>query len=145
MSSLTVTTPGRPADSGGSGTRQPAFLRPLPGERRDGSGSDGASRTSDGAGRAGDIFDRLFPRTESPDASDTSPGSVAGLRLGHFVVEERIGRGGMGRVFRAVDERLNRVVALKVLAPAYARDAAAAERFRNEAQAAARLDHENIA
>ncbi|MFO1096270.1 MAG: serine/threonine-protein kinase [Planctomycetaceae bacterium] len=145
MSSLTVNTPGRPADSGGSGTRLPAFLRPLPGERRDGSGSDATSRGPGGDGRAGDALDRLFPRADASDASDASPGSVAGLRLGHFVVEERIGRGGMGGVFRAVDERLNRVVALKVLAPTYARDPAAAERFRNEAQAAARLDHENIA
>jgi len=56
-----------------------------------------------------------------------------------------IGRGGMGAVFRAYDERLDRVVALKVLSPAFSRDVATVERFRNEAKAAARLDHENIA
>jgi serine/threonine-protein kinase len=71
--------------------------------------------------------------------------AVAGCRLGQFRIEERIGRGGMGAVFRAVDEKLDRMVALKVLAPTQAHEPAALERFRNEARAAARLDHDNIA
>lgn len=124
-------------DSGSGGTRQPAFLRPLPGQRLE-------STTGDGYGRAGEVLDRLFPRALEGDASDAAPVTCVGVRLGHFVVEERIGHGGMGGVFRAVDERLNRIVALKVLAPGHARDSGAVERFRNEAQAAARLDHENI-
>ena len=56
-----------------------------------------------------------------------------------------IGRGGMGAVFRAVDERLERIVALKVLSPSMSRDQASIQRFVNEARAAARLDHDNIA
>ncbi|MBL8850426.1 MAG: protein kinase, partial [Planctomycetaceae bacterium] len=136
MSSHTVISPAHPADPGNSGTRQ-ALLRPMPGERR-----EMAPLAADG--RGADVMARLFPRHESEAPQDAPTVAVAGVRLGHFLIEEQIGRGGMGGVFRAVDERLNRVVALKVLAPAYARDSAAAARFRNEAQAAARLDHENI-
>lgn len=58
---------------------------------------------------------------------------------------EFIGGGGMGRVFRARDTRLNRIVALKVLAPGQVGDDDALARFQNEAQSAARLDHNNIA
>ncbi len=82
---------------------------------------------------------KLFPEV----SHDAEP--VAGTRLGHFVIEEQIGRGGMGAVFRAIDQRLNRIVALKVLAPNQSRDPASVQRFLNEARAAARLDHENIA
>jgi serine/threonine-protein kinase len=70
---------------------------------------------------------------------------IAGCQLGHFRVEEQIGRGGMGAVFRAVDLRLDRVVALKVLSPMQSKDHSSIERFRNEARAAARMDHDNIA
>ncbi len=69
---------------------------------------------------------------------------MAGLKLAHFVIEERIGVGGMGAVFRAHDERLDRTVAIKVLGPAQVRDPAAGQRFQNEARAAAKLDHDNI-
>jgi serine/threonine-protein kinase len=87
----------------------------------------------------------LFPYEFDPHAPDRTPGSVTGLRLGHFLIEERIGRGGMGAVFRAVDTRLDRIVALKVLSPVHSRDPGSVQRFQNEARAAAHLDHENIA
>lgn len=68
------------------------------------------------------------------------PGSVvAGYRL-----DEQIGQGGMAVVFRARHERLGRYVALKVLHPAYARDAAFRERFVHESRVAAKLDHPHI-
>ena len=68
------------------------------------------------------------------------PGSsVAGYRL-----ESRIGAGGMAVVFRARDERLNRIVALKVLAPALAGDEEFRERFIRESRAAAAVDHPHI-
>ncbi len=86
---------------------------------------------------------RLFPPRLLEDSG--SMPSVTGLELGHFVIEERIGRGGMGAVFRAIDKRLDRVVALKVLAPDLSSDPEAVMRFQNEARAAARLDHDNIA
>ncbi|GIW99438.1 MAG: hypothetical protein KatS3mg111_2771 [Pirellulaceae bacterium] len=70
--------------------------------------------------------------------------SLEGRRLDHFIVERMIGGGGMGAVFRGRDERLNRTVAIKVV-PAARRDAETLRRFRLEAQAAAKLDHPNIA
>lgn len=84
----------------------------------------------------------LFPAAEGDERCDRN---VSGLTIGHFQVMERIRSGGMGAVFKALDMRLNRHVALKVLPPSLARDETAVLRFRNEAQAAAQLDHENIA
>ncbi|MCA9128381.1 MAG: serine/threonine protein kinase [Planctomycetales bacterium] len=69
---------------------------------------------------------------------------LEGRQLDHFAVEQMIGGGGMGAVFRGRDLRLDRVVAIKVI-PASKRDAETLRRFRQEAQAAARLDHPNIA
>ncbi|MGK5532291.1 Stk1 family PASTA domain-containing Ser/Thr kinase [Streptomyces sp. URMC 129] len=63
---------------------------------------------------------------------------------GRYRVEERIAVGGMATVYRAVDTRLDRVLALKVMHPALAEDAAFVERFIREAKSAARLDHPNI-
>lgn len=57
---------------------------------------------------------------------------------------EQIGRGGMGVVFRAKQRRLDRMVALKLLAPEVAEDPTFAERFLREARAMARLNHPNI-
>ncbi|MEZ6071235.1 MAG: protein kinase [Pirellulales bacterium] len=71
--------------------------------------------------------------------------SLIGRRLDHFEIEAFVGGGGMGAVFRALDTRLNRPVALKVLSVSENTDEALCRRFRNEAQSAARLDHENIA
>jgi serine/threonine protein kinase len=64
--------------------------------------------------------------------------------LGDFRLGREIGRGGMGVVYEAVQVSLNRRVALKVLPFAATLDPRRLERFRNEAQAAARLDHPNI-
>src|SRR5262245_16432411 len=73
----------------------------------------------------------LFP----PDDSAPGPsGAVNGIEIGHFTIFERIRSGGMGAVFRALDTRLNRTVALKILPPALSRDPSIVQRFRNEAQ-----------
>jgi serine/threonine-protein kinase len=71
--------------------------------------------------------------------------SVFGLRLAEFVLEEKIGSGGMGAVFKAQDTRLSRKVALKVLSPRATLDTQLVSRFHNEARATARLSHDNIA
>ena len=67
------------------------------------------------------------------------------IALGGFQIERPIGKGGMASVFRAHDISLDRVVALKVMDPSQTADPAAIQRFENEARAAARLDHPNIA
>ena len=61
-----------------------------------------------------------------------------------YQVEARIGAGGMAEVYRGFDQVLNRTVAIKVLLPQMARDTSFVERFRREAQAAARLNQPNI-
>jgi beta-lactam-binding protein with PASTA domain/predicted Ser/Thr protein kinase len=63
---------------------------------------------------------------------------------GRYRVEARIGSGGMGEVYRGVDTVLDRTVAIKILLPQFARDANFVDRFRREAQAAARINHPNI-
>ena len=64
--------------------------------------------------------------------------------LGHFEVLEPLGAGGMGEVYRARDQRLERDVALKVLAPRLLADARSVARFAREARAASALNHPNI-
>src|ERR671937_1284257 len=61
-----------------------------------------------------------------------------------YEVDERIGAGGMAEVWRGHDRILNRTVAIKTLLPQYARDTSFVDRFRREAQAAARLNHPGI-
>jgi serine/threonine-protein kinase len=94
------------------------------------------------------------PPMTVPPVSDAVSDSAArilqgrilpGDHLGHFELVQYVGGGGMGRVFRALDTRLARTVALKVLAPDQAADRDTLLRFQNEAQSAARLDHDNIA
>src|SRR5438067_1595349 len=71
--------------------------------------------------------------------------SIAGRRLGHFELIEAIGSGGMAAVLKARDLELGRTVALKILPPESARDPESVTRFKQEARAAARLDHDNVA
>ena len=65
-------------------------------------------------------------------------------RLGHYEVLEVVGRGGMGVVLRAFDERLHRVVAIKVMAPQLATSATARKRFTREARVAAAVSHDHV-
>jgi len=63
---------------------------------------------------------------------------------GRYAIERELGRGGMGIVYLARDLRLERVIAIKLLPPERARDAAARERFVREARMAAQLSHPHI-
>jgi eukaryotic-like serine/threonine-protein kinase len=65
-------------------------------------------------------------------------------RLGHYEILEVVGRGGMGVVLKAFDEKLHRVVAVKALAPQMAVSATARQRFVREARAAAAIAHEHV-
>ena len=68
-----------------------------------------------------------------------------GARLGSYEIVALIGAGGMGEVYRAHDDRLNRDVAIKALPAAFAVDPDRLMRFRREAQLLASLNHTNIA
>jgi serine/threonine-protein kinase len=68
-----------------------------------------------------------------------------GEQLGQFTLQKFVGGGGMGIVFRAHDTTLDREVAVKVLSRDQSADEETLRRFRNEAQSAARLNHDNIA
>jgi serine/threonine protein kinase len=77
-------------------------------------------------------------------ADELLAGRGKALRLGDYTLEERLGIGAMGQVYRARHRKMNRVVALKVLQPTLARSPDMISRFHREVQAAARLIHPHI-
>lgn len=80
-------------------------------------------------GSASATLGKLFPADETRGVQGELP---AGLKLGEYIVESRIGAGGMGAVFKARDERLDRLVALKILSPSQANDPGAVKRFQTK-------------
>jgi formylglycine-generating enzyme required for sulfatase activity len=93
-------------------------------------------------------------RTEGEGASENEDSAVEFLqpstrpdslgRLGHYEMLQVLGRGGFGIVFRAFDEVLQRVVALKVMAPQLAATSPARKRFLREARSSAQVRHDNV-
>ena len=71
-------------------------------------------------------------------------GKTSGLILGQYRILEELGRGGMGRVYRAVHDRMERQVAIKVLSPQLMRSSRAQLLFDREVRAISRLSHPNI-
>jgi len=67
-----------------------------------------------------------------------------GTKLGRYVIRAKLGEGGMGEVYRARDEKLNRDVAIKVLPAGLSTDGDRLHRFEQEAQATGALNHQNI-
>ena len=88
---------------------------------------------------------KLHAEATFADGQPGSPGDTPVLkRLGDFRILRELGRGGMGIVYEAEQESLNRHVAIKVLAPGTARSPQITQRFLREAKAAAQLHHTNI-
>jgi Serine/threonine protein kinase len=69
---------------------------------------------------------------------------LSGTKVGRFEIRSKIGEGGMGEVYRARDEKLNRDVAIKVLPVEFSQNGDRLRRFEQEAQAAGALNHPNI-
>src|SRR5215472_16489737 len=90
---------------------------------------------------------RLDPGTEETLRAQTSPAAdpFVGRVLSHYRLEQRLGAGGMGVLYRATDLKLGRAVAVKLLARHLVTDETAKARFVREARAASALDHPNIA
>jgi serine/threonine-protein kinase len=77
--------------------------------------------------------------------TDNAPSLTTGQTLGHYQIKSRLGKGGMGEVYRAHDSKLGRDVAIKTLPPEFARDPDRVARFNREAKLLASLNHPNIA
>ncbi|HEY8131110.1 MAG TPA: protein kinase [Thermoanaerobaculia bacterium] len=85
------------------------------------------------------------PVIEDLTVSITTAGLQPGRQFGPHRIVSRLGAGGMGEVYRAHDEELDRDVAIKTLPPEFARDPERMARFRREARTLASLNHPNIA
>ncbi|WSL86327.1 Stk1 family PASTA domain-containing Ser/Thr kinase [Streptomyces sp. NBC_01724] len=104
-------------------------------------GSPGSSALSSAARRLARVDTTL--QDPSPAFGQGDP-IVGQLLDGRYRVDARIAVGGMATVYRAMDTRLDRVLALKVMHPALATDASFVERFIREAKSVARLAHPNV-
>jgi eukaryotic-like serine/threonine-protein kinase len=82
--------------------------------------------------------------TRSGEAAAAPRRDLKGVSVGHYRILEEIGSGGMGQVFRALDTRLHRTVAIKVLPSTHVADPDRKRRFLHEARAASKLNHPNI-
>jgi serine/threonine protein kinase len=89
------------------------------------------------------VISRGLPKPIRPEEAFSH--TLRGRKLAHFELIEPIGVGGMAAVIRARDLQLDRIVALKILPPEMAANPENIQRFHQEARAAAKLDHENIA
>src|SRR5262245_50751918 len=96
-------------------------------------------------GEPADDAPTIISKSLPARAEEGAAAGLRGRRLAHFELIEAVGVGGMAAVIRARDLQLDRSVALKILPPEMAGDPENVKRFHQEARAAARLDHENIA
>ncbi len=104
------------------------------------------SNSSEEPADAGETYAEVAAEPEESELSflepTTAPGAIGRLR--HYEVRSVIGRGGCGIVLKAFDEKLERMVAIKVMAPELAATSPARKRFLREARATAAIRHENV-
>jgi len=91
-----------------------------------------------------DPHDALKTPPVAPIPAASKPSDLAGSTVGRFLIENRLGSGGMGQVFRAQDTTLKRIVAIKRMSPQLQNDQDR-QRFLKEAQRASALNHPNVA
>jgi Tol biopolymer transport system component len=97
----------------------------------------------EGAGSSPDVIQQVLVLTEAFEQPAEATDRV-GTKIGHFLITEHLGRGGMGDVYAAHDVELERKVALKFLTPESLGLEGAGERFIREAKTASALNHPNI-
>src|ERR671931_165025 len=88
--------------------------------------------------------ERLYHAALERGAEGRGATVAAGLTINHYRVISPLGVGGMGEVYRALDPRLGREVAIKLLPAAFSTDQDRLRRFEQEARAAGMLNHPNI-
>lgn len=94
--------------------------------------------------RGWDLIEKPALEVAAPLLADEPPRLTSGQTIGRYKIIKLIGRGGMGEVYLARDESLNRQVALKLLPSEYTQHAELIARSKQEAQAASALNHPNI-
>lgn len=109
-----------------------AFLRELPPEKQ----------TQNPRQLAGELV--AGGRITKFQARAVYQGKLAGLAIGEYLLLDELGAGGMGRVYKARHRRMERIVAIKLLAASALASPEAIRRFQREVRAAARLEHPNI-
>src|ERR1017187_5558761 len=95
---------------------------------------------------AAGLLDRpaWVPEVGRRDMPSDAARPAVGQRVAHYEIQEKLGEGGMGAVYRAYDTQLRRSVALKILPPEYASDPERRSRLLREARVASGLNHPNI-
>ena len=123
----------------------PGISTPPPPELVSLSGASATIQKSEGPARlrSSEPPDAMTAETEPP-RSVTRGIIRPGQRLEEYIVEAEVGRGGMGRVYRAVHQQIGQVVALKMLLPQFFDEARQMKRFLNEAKVLVHLQHPNL-
>ena len=128
---------------------QSALMRAVDGRAAfvaDACGADGDLRREVDSllARASEVDDFLSGAAAELTASASEPGPLVGDRIGPYVIESRLGAGGMGEVYRARDLNLDRDVAIKILPQVFTADVDRVARFEREARILAALNHPRI-